>query len=87
MTADQVMAWRRHQSGSKHARVSTTRFDPHRVVVLERLSKAWDKAPEMRLGEMLLEALEAMNMTPEVLRTLDDKRLAELVERYVLVGR
>jgi hypothetical protein len=87
MNSEQVSAWRRFQSGTHRASSPSGRFEnPHRVVILERLGKAWDKMPELRIGQLVLEALECANMRPEILRTLDDKRLAEIVEHYVLLG-
>jgi hypothetical protein len=91
MSAEQVAAWRRFQSSGSHQATSagkpSGRFEnPHRVVILERIGKSWDKMPDLRLGELVLEALGCQNMTPEVLRTIDDKRLAGIIEHYVLLG-
>lgn len=83
MSPAQVMRWHAHKP-----RTSTAKFDAHRAILLERLLKAWDKLPlDVAFGEMLVEALEAQNMVLGVLRTVDDKRLAEIVEHYVLLGK
>jgi hypothetical protein len=89
MSPEDLGRWMRAQSGQRPAaqeRKATQPFDPHRIVILERLAKAWEKQPDMRLGQLLIEALAYQHITPETLRTLDDRRLCELVEHFVLLG-
>lgn len=98
MNVDQFHAWMRFKSGPRPAaaRVSTQRFDPHRVVILERLERAWSKVDKMRLGELVREAIILHLLLPdsafdaktldEFLLKIDDKRLAEIIEYYVMFG-
>ena len=67
-------------------RSTTDKYDVRRALVLERLIRAWDKRPSMRLGCLVVEALEMS--TPFdvlVLRGIDDMDLVEKLERYVLM--
>lgn len=72
------------------SRQSTTdKHDVSRAIFLERLLKSWEKAPEMRLGQLIIEALSAepMELEPFIvitLRHIPDSQLAEAIERYVL---
>lgn len=66
---------------------STDKFDMRRALFLERLVKAWDKAPDMRMGQLLVEALGMQGPFDVLsLRTLEDMQLAEAIERFVLTG-
>lgn len=87
-TPTQLGAWMRRQSGQRPAvrSSSATTFDPHRALVLERLCKSWDKVPEMKFGELITDALAYMHMAPSTLGRLDDERLAEIVEHYLMYG-
>ena len=70
------------------ARPSTTdKYDIRRALVLERLMHAWDKNPNMRLGSLIVEAMDLS--TPFdvlVLKVIDDLDLIERIERYTLTG-
>ena len=58
-----------------------------RALFLERLAKAWDKSPDMRMGQLLVEALGMQGPFDVLaLRTIDDSQLAEAIERFVLTG-
>ena len=101
MTAEQVMRWLAFQSGQRRpirqslsSSVSTGKFDPHRVVVNERLFRAWEKKPEIRFGELIARAIALLVRDDEdgaemykKLLTVDDKQLAEAVERIVLLDK
>lgn len=70
---------------------TTDKHDVSRAIFLERLLKSWEKAPEMRLGQLIMEALvggePSKGVEPFVLVTLrhiEDSQLAEAIERYVL---
>jgi hypothetical protein len=70
---------------------TTDKHDVGKAIFLERLLKAWEKAPDMRLGQLIIESLvgeknikgaEAFMII--TLRHLEDSQLAEAIERYVL---
>lgn len=88
MTAAQLGAWMRRASGLRPAVRSSSAqaFSPHRALTLERLCKAWEKT-DLRLGELILDALAFEHMTPNMLSRLDDDRLVEIVEHYILFGK
>jgi hypothetical protein len=70
---------------------STVKFDNRKALFLERIARAWEKAPEgMTFGRLIVEALgfthESARFDLLVLRTLEDHALAEAVERYILTG-
>jgi hypothetical protein len=66
---------------------STDKFDMRRALFLERLAKAWDKEPDMRMGHLLVEALGMQGPFDVLsLRTIEDSQLVEAIERYVLTG-
>lgn len=67
-------------------RTSQTKFDASRALILERLMKCWDKLPEMKLGELICDSLAYQHMTPNFIGRLDDSRLVEIVEYYVMFG-
>ena len=95
------MRWLAFQSGQRRpirqslsSSVSTGKFDPHRVVVNERLFRAWEKKPEIRFGELIARAIALLVRDDEdgaemykKLLTVDDKQLAEAVERIVLLDK
>jgi hypothetical protein len=92
MSPEQLGTWMRYKSGPRSSAApptarSTQPYDSHQIVVMDRLARAWGKARDMNLGELLLEALAFQHMAVETLATLDDKRLAEIVEHYILLGR
>jgi hypothetical protein len=72
---------------------STLRNDTRRAVALGRIATAWDKKPELRFGQLLVLALQADNESPifevtvDTIERMDDTQLAELIERYVLLGK
>lgn len=67
---------------------SSIRFDPAKAVLLQRLLKAWEKRPELSLGQLL--AGGVMVAAPDRLALahllrIGDTELAEAVERFVLL--
>ncbi len=102
MTAEQVMRWLAHQSQQRQAvapkstlaaSISTGKFDPHRIVVNERLFRAWEKSG-LRYGELIARAVALAVRSDEdgaeaykKLMAIDDKQLAELCERVVLLDK
>lgn len=70
---------------------STDRFDATRALFLDRLVKSMKKAPGMRLGQLIVEALSG-TPAPEgvepfvvvTLRHIEDAQLAEAIERYLM---
>jgi len=88
---EQRKKWLTHRSGPRAAtampdKTVSGRFDPHRAVLMGRLAKAWDKRSDLGLVELLRAATEHYGILPEHLLLIDDKRLIELVERFVLLG-
>jgi hypothetical protein len=66
---------------------TTEKFDTRRALFLERLIRAWDKAPKARLGELIVRSLEMTSLFDiEYLRNVDDVKLVEAIERWVLTG-
>ena len=66
---------------------TTEKFDTRRALFLERLIKAWDKTPKSRLGALIVSALEMSTLFDiEYLRNVDDVKLVEAIERWVLTG-
>lgn len=66
---------------------TTERFDTKRALFLERLIRAWDKMPKARLGELITSALNLSTLFDiEYLRHVDDVKLVEAIERFVLTG-
>jgi hypothetical protein len=66
---------------------TTERFDTRRALFLERLIKAWDKTPKARLGQLIIEAIGASTLFDiEYIRNVDDVKLVEAIERWVLTG-
>jgi hypothetical protein len=67
-------------------RTSTTRLSTHRATILARLAAAWDKRPDLTLGELLAKATGQQDDDGPMYR-LGDVKLAEEIERFVLLGR
>lgn len=62
---------------------STLRNDNRRAMTLARISVAWDKAPDLRLGELLLLSLSPAQVAN--FSHLQDSHLADAVDRLVLL--
>jgi hypothetical protein len=81
---------RRPSSGTMNradfSKADTQPIMRHRALILERLAVVWDKAPAMRLGELIVKTLIFADAPPGTLEQLDDRRLCELIEAYVLLG-
>jgi hypothetical protein len=61
--------------------------DVARAVFLGRILKAWEKVPDQAFGAFLVHALTHASLQDMVsLAYLPDNSLAELLERYVLLG-
>jgi hypothetical protein len=66
---------------------TTERTDVRRALFLERLIKAWDKAPSLRLGELIVVALSMEGaLDIRLLQDMTDTDLVEKIERHVLLG-
>ena len=66
---------------------TTEKVDTRRALFLERLIKAWDKTPKSRLGELIVTSLGLSTLFDiEYLRHVDDIRLVEAIERFLLTG-
>jgi hypothetical protein len=92
MSPEQLGTWMRFKSGPRASAAppttrSTQPYDSHQIVVMDRIARAWGKARDMDLGELVVEALAFQHIAVETLATLDDKRLAEIIEHYILLGR
>jgi hypothetical protein len=90
MSPEQFATWMRFKSGPRAAAqgppppTSTQPYDAHQIVTLDRLARAWSKSRALKLGELIVEALALEHMTPASLLTLEDERLAEILERFVM---
>ena len=68
-------------------RLTTDKVDVRRALVVDRLVRAWDKQPGMRLGQLIVEALEMASASDiAALALIDDVGLIERIERFVLLG-
>lgn len=56
-----------------------------RALILHRIAAAWDKRPDMRLGQLLVEVAYSYIDPESSIHSMEDMKLAELVERYVLL--
>jgi hypothetical protein len=66
---------------------TTDRFDVSKAIFFERLMKSWEKMPEKRFGQLIVEALDGSAAFLVItLRNIEDTQLAEEIERYVLRG-
>lgn len=65
------------------ARGRAVTYDAKRAV-LSRLLRAWDAAPALRLGQLLLAACERVK-PPAPLFAVEDERLADMVEAMAVV--
>lgn len=88
----QRAAWLEHRSGEHvtpagppHS--STLRFDARRAICLSRLAACCDKRPDLGVAGLIARAMEFHKLSLEGLHFIDDKRLAELCERFVLLGQ
>lgn len=71
-------------------RRSSMTIDVRKALMLERLLKAWEKRPELGLGQLLAGALTSAAPESFVLAHLlrvSDSELAEAVEKFVLMER
>lgn len=59
---------------------STLRNDTRRALTLERIAKAWDKRPDLSLGELLAGAMD-----DRALALMSDTEIVEGIERFVLL--
>jgi hypothetical protein len=62
---------------------STERNDNRRGMVLARIAVAWDKAPDLRLGQLLLLSLSPAQVAN--FASVEDQDVAAAVERFVLL--
>lgn len=58
-------------------------FDAHKAVILERILRAWEKSPDMKLGELFRAAAD---FSGKELDGLSDEELCVIVERFTLLG-
>ena len=66
---------------------TTEKFDTRRALFLERLIRAWDKMPKARLGELISKSLDLSTLFDIMyLSNIDDVKLVEAIERFVLTG-
>jgi len=67
---------------------SQVRLDVSKPLFLERLLKAWEKRPDLTLGQIISGAVLLTSPTDMVIAHLlriGDRELAEAVERFVLM--
>jgi hypothetical protein len=63
---------------------STHKHNLHRALALERLLRSWDKAPEKRLGQLIVDGLGMDTMFDVLLlRSIPDEELLEAIERHL----
>jgi hypothetical protein len=99
MTPEQLLGWKRFESGLRKKaggeevepdRTPTRRFDPHRVLALDRLARCWDKVaekhPRIQLGVLLSVAMRHARRDLKELELLTDEQLLEIVEHFALLG-
>jgi len=82
MTVEQAMRWR--EARMDMSRTNSQSFSAHRAVILAQLSQAWDSAPDLALGELLVEAFESSHMTLGQMRGVTNVRLIEIVKKYAM---
>jgi hypothetical protein len=58
------------------------------AIFLERIARAWDKRDDLTFGQLIYESLVGDHPLDAAinLRRLDDRQIAEAVERFVLRG-
>lgn len=66
---------------------SSATIDIKRVIVLQRIAKAWDKRPDLSLGALVARSWSVLEDRVEDLGAIDDDKLIELIERFVLLGK
>ena len=67
---------------------STLKNEVGRALVLERVARSWDKCQGHTFGDMIVGALgERLSPAAKLeLRLMSDEQVAELFERFALVG-
>lgn len=68
-------------TGYNWAMPSSHRVEIHRAVALQRIARAWDKRPDLTLGELIAEATYG----EPALRSMTDEQLLGLIEKLVLL--
>jgi hypothetical protein len=64
---------------------SGTNNDMRRALMLDRLLRSWNKVPEKRLGQLIVDGLDMDTLFDVMLlRSIPDHELLDAIERYVL---
>jgi hypothetical protein len=63
-------------------RWSSKTLDTRKAVAIARVLAAWERHPQMRLGELLLECLAANDFPVSSLYLIRDDTLVDLLDRF-----
>jgi hypothetical protein len=63
---------------------STDKHDMRRALCLDRFLQSWDKVPDKKLGQLIVEGLDMQGAFDiSVLRNIEDTDLLEAIERHL----
>lgn len=94
MTLAQRATWLKHRSGPRVVTdpnnptpsPSSASVDVRQATLIARIAKAREKRPDLSFTEFIYEVLVYHRVELAMLPLIDDKRFAELCERFSLLG-